>query len=225
MEIVVAVPSEVADAHRRPGQFAKLRVSDAGGRSHEGIFAMANAPNERCGEFAAFRFLLRTNNPEGGEAAQRLATMPIGAPLEISEPAGPGFDLTRAHGRCLCFVATGTAIAPVRAGVESLLASDIAPKAISLDHGLRSRAHLAFGSDLERYARAGISVHVHFSEPGPDGVVRGTLAHRALLGRLEAEQRMRDALVIAVGQSAMIAELRAEFVARGGLADDVVSNH
>lgn len=225
VELTIAVPAGLLEAHVRPGQFVKVRVLDANGAAQEGIFAMANAPGERVGEGPALRFLLRTNNPEGGEAAAHLASMQVGGALEISEPAGVGFDLSRARGRDLCFVATGTAVAPVRAGIESVRARPVGALATSLDLGLRSPAHLAVAADLDAYAREGIAVRVHYSEPREDGSVDGVLAHEALLARLEASGRASQSFVVAVGQPAMVKDLRARLVALGGRAEDVVSNH
>lgn len=225
VEVEIAVPPALAAAHARPGQFARLAVTDPTGTAHEGIFAMANAPGEPVGEGPALRFLLRTNNPDGGEAAARLATMPIGGAVRVSEPAGDGFDLARAEGRLLCFVATGTAIAPVRAGIEATLASALRPRAISLDLGLRSPAHLPIEADLARWAARGVEAHLHYSVPREDGTVAGARAHDALLARLEARGAAREAFVVAVGQPEMVRELRARFVALGGRADDVVSNY
>ncbi len=225
VQLTIAVHPGLLEAHLRPGQFVKVRVRDAVGALQEGIFAMANAPGEVVGPEPGLRFLLRTNNPEGGEAAARLASMPVGGVVEISEPAGEGFDLERARGRDLCFVATGTAIAPVRAGIEAARARPVGARATSLDLGLRSPAHLAITSDLETYRSEGIAVHLHYSAPREDGTVDGTLAHEALLRRLASSASASQTMVVAVGQPAMVKDLRARFVALGGRADDVVSNY
>jgi len=223
--LTISVHPGLLAAHLRPGQFVKVRVSDALGALQDGIFAMANAPGESVGPEPGLRFLLRTNNPEGGEAAARLASMPVGGAVEISEPAGAGFDLESARGRDLCFVATGTAIAPVRAGIEATRARPVGARATSLDLGLRSPAHLAIASELEIYRSEGIDVHLHYSAPREDGTVDGALAHEALLTRLASSGRAPETLVVAVGQPAMVKDLRARFVALGGRPEDVVSNY
>jgi NAD(P)H-flavin reductase len=229
IEIELAVSPALRAAHARPGQFVKVSVTDEVGARHEGIFAMANAPGEPVGAGVvgapSLRFLLRTNNPEGGEAAARLATLPLGDTLLVSEPAGEGFDLARAAGKRLCFVATGTAIAPVRAGLEAALTGASRPRAISLDFGLRSPAHLPIEAELARWSAAGVETHLHYSVPREDGTVSGTRAHDALLARLEATGTAHEAFVVAVGQPEMVKELRARLVALGGRAEDVVSNY
>lgn len=228
--VSIAVPPALRAAHVRPGQFVKVAVPTGVGASHEGLFAMSNAPFEDTREDGdppreTLRFLLRTNNPEGGEAADALASLPIGASILVSEPAGDGFDLAPSRGRHLAFVATGTAIAPVRAGIEHALARPPGALSISLDLGLRSLAHLANADDLARYRAAGLEVSVHYSTPEEDGSVRGALAHEALLERLVARERLRDTFVVAVGQPAMIEALRTRLLALGGDPADVVSNY
>jgi len=225
VELTITVHPGLLEAHVRPGQFVKVRVLDGHGAPQEGVFAMANAPGEVVGPEPGLRFLLRTNNPEGGEAAARLASMPVGGAVEISEPAGVGFDLTKARGRELCFVATGTAIAPVRAGIEAARARPVGARATSLDLGLRSPAHLAIARDLDIYRSEGIAVHLHYSTPREDGTVNGVLAHEALLERIETSGRAAESFVVAVGQPAMVKDLRARFVAPGGRPEDVVPNY
>lgn len=222
IEILLEVPASLRARHERPGQFVKVAVTGEDGVGHEGVFAMWNAPHDAA---PTLRFLLRTNNPEGGEAAARLASLPLGSEILVSEPAGSGFDLGRARGRHLAFVATGTAIAPVHAGIEHALGTDVAAVTLSLDLGLRSPAHLASGSDLDRQRTRGLEVHLHYSEPATDGSVVGTLAHEALLARLAERGLVKDTFVVAVGQPAMVKELRARVVSLGGEAADVVSNY
>lgn len=236
--VSIAVIPGLRALHVRPGQFVKMAVQGASGTQHEGLFAMSNAPLEDTtedggtdddgqpvGRIETLRFLLRTNNPEGGEAADTLATLRIGAPVLVSEPAGVGFDLTRAKDRHLAFVATGTAMAPVRAGIEHALARPSGARSLSLDLGLRSPAHLAHGAELARYRDANVDVHLHYSEPRDDGSVIGPMAHEALLARLLEADRVKDAFVVAVGQPSMVKDLRARLVALGADPADVVSNY
>ncbi len=181
---------------------------------------MWNAPHEDIDDEPSLRFLLRTNNPEGGEAAARLATAQQGAKVEVSDPAGQGFGLDRAEKRALHFVATGTAIAPIRAGIEEALIA-VNPTSISLDFGLRSAEHQPLEGDLKRYQSGRVAVHLHYSSVDAKGVIQGTQAHLALLQRLVDT----NALIVAVGQPAMVKDLRERFVLRGGKPEDVVSNY
>lgn len=209
--IDVLPPEGFAEDYRRPGQFCRIRVQD-----QEGIFAMFSAPAE-----PGARFLVRVGNPEGGEAADGMASLPDGAAIEMTLPAGAGFGLERARGRDLFFVATGTGIAPVRAAIEAVLPERTAFGAITLDHGVRSLAHLAIGRDIERWRGAGIDVHVHVSAPGPEGEVRGVTVQSALRAR---SPDLRDAAVVAVGQSSMLRALKDDVVALGGAAELFLTN-
>jgi ferredoxin-NADP reductase len=217
LAIELEAPEGSLAAYERPGQFCRVRVLGTEGTPFEGIFAMLSAPAERV-----LRFLIRTPNPEGGEAADRLAALDVGSPVEITFPAGDGFALDRAEACDVHFVATGTAIAPVRAAIETVLRRRDAFGALSLDHGLRSPTHLAIPTDVERWRAAGIDIHVHYSEPEPDGTVRGVRVQDAVIERVRDFSR---AAFVAVGQSAMIAELRDMVAARGGDPSLVLHNY
>lgn len=215
--IELSAAPRALDQFALPGQFCRVRVTTDEGEAHEGIFAMLSAPAER-----ALRFLIRTPNPEGGEAADALAQLAVGAPVEITDPAGDGFALARARGRDLFFVATGTAVAPVRSAIEHVLATRADYGALSLDHGLRSPGHLAIGDDVERWRAFGVDVRLHYSTPEPDGTVRGVRAHDVALERARDLSR---AAFVAVGQPAMVGELRELVAMRGGDPALVLHNY
>jgi NAD(P)H-flavin reductase len=202
----------------RPGQFVKMRVRAEDEQQHEGIFALASAPSER-----RLSFIVRTRNPEGGEAADRIAELSIGAPIEVTLPAGEGFALERAEGHDVALIAAGTAIAPVRSAMEVILASRAKYGAISVDYGLRSLAHLPIREDVDRWRARGIDVRLHLSSPRADGTIDGVLAHVAYLTRVGA--RARDQAIIAVGHSAMVREVRERVGALGGDPGLVLHNY
>lgn len=201
--VTVDPRDDFAAAHTRAGQFCKMRVD-----GEEGIFAMFSAPGE-----TPLRFLVRVGNPDGGEAADRLAELEAGAEVGITLPAGTGFDLDRARGRDVYFVATGTGVAPVRAAIEQVLRERTAYGVLALDHGVRSAAHLAIGDDIERWRRAGVEIHVCYSEIGDDGALCGETVQDALRGR---GPDFANAAVVAVGQPAMLESLLSQVVALGG---------
>jgi ferredoxin-NADP reductase len=218
VEIEVAAPEGALARFERPGQFCRVRVADAAGAAQEGIFAMFSAPHE-----GALRFLLRTPSPEGGEAADALGAMPVGSAVEITMPAGEGFPLERALERDVHFVATGTAIAPARAAIEAVLRARHRYGRLSLDHGLRSPAHLAIAGDAERWrTSAGMEVRLHYSVPAPDGTLRGVRAQDAVAEHVRDWSR---AAFVAVGQPEMVEELRAIVAARGGDPTLVLHNY
>lgn len=201
--VTVEPPAGFARAHRHAGQFCKVRVD-----GEEGIFAMFSAPGE-----SPTRFLVRVGSFEGGEAADRLASLPPGAAVEMTLPAGDGFALSRVRGRDVYFVATGTGVAPVRAALEEVLARREDYGALFLDHGVRSPAHLAIGEDIARWRAAGVDVRVCYSEVDAEGAVHGETVQASLRVR---EPDLSNAAVVAVGQPEMLEELLADVVALGG---------
>jgi ferredoxin-NADP reductase len=217
MTLELAAPVGALERFERPGQFCRVRVASDEGTAHEGIFAMLTAPSEM-----ALRFLIRTPNPEGGEAADRLAQLPIGSPLEITQPAGQGFDLERARGCDLYFVATGTAIAPVRSAIQYVLARRPDFGRLSLHHGLRSPEHLAITHDIERWKDTSVDIHLLYSVPGPQGELIGIRVQDALMDSVRSFEK---AAFIAVGQSAMVKELRSMVAERGGDPTLVLHNY
>lgn len=205
-------------AFKRAGQFVKIRVEGDAQKPHEGIFAIATAPFEE-----RMSFLARTNNPAGGEAADRIARMPIGAPLEVTLPAGVGFSLERAYGRDLAFVAVGTAIAPVRSALEVVLRDRAWYGALSLDYGLRSLEHLPFATDIERWRSLGVRVTLHVGRVRDDGTHDGVRAQDALFERLGLDAH--DVALLAVGHDALVREVRARHAEAGGEPHLVLHNY
>jgi NAD(P)H-flavin reductase len=214
----IVANEDALSAFLRPGQFVKMRVRGADDVLHEGIFALASAPGD-----GRLSFIVRTHNAEGGEAADRIAELSIGAPIEVTLPAGDGFALERAEGRDVAFIAAGTAIAPVRSALEVVLASRAKYGALSLDYGLRSLAHLPIAEDVDRWRARGVDVRLHVSSPRADGTIEGVLAHVAYLTR--AGQRARDSAIIAVGHSAMVRQVREQVAALGGDPELVLHNY
>ena len=214
----IAATEDALAAFVRPGQFVKMRVRAEDGALHEGIFALPSAPFER-----RLAFVARTSNPDGGEAADRVAVMAIGAGLEVTLPAGDGFPLERARGRDLAFVCVGTAIAPVRSALEVVLRDRASFGALSLDYGLRSLAHSPMPDDLDRWRMLGVRVALHVSSPRADGTVDGPRAQDALFARLGP--RTRGTAIVAVGHPALVADVRARVAAAGGDGSLVLVNH
>lgn len=215
--IEVQPPEGALMAYRRPGQFCRLRVAAANGELHESIFALMSTPAEKT-----FRFLVRTGNPVGGEGADRLAELDVGSPVEITLPTGDGFALERARGRDLYFVATGTAIAPVRAAIDEVLLDRASYGALSLDLGLRGPEYLAVASEIERWTEQGMTVRMHYSILDDAGNLQGVRVQDAVLGNLGELTR---AAFVAVGQSSMVKELRARVAELGGDPSLVLHNY
>ena len=190
----VEPPAAFLSAHTRPGQFCQIRIGE-----DKGYFAMLSPPG------AMPHFLVRIGNPAGGKAADALAALADGAAIEMTGPSGNGFGLERALGRDLRFIATGTGVAPVCAAIDHVLENRARYGAISLDHGLRTEAHLAIGGYLERWIGRGVEVRLAYSRVEDDGRLTGTTVQSSLR---TACPDLGDAAVVAVGQSGMLESLR-----------------
>lgn len=209
--VTIQPPPGFLDAYERAGQFCKIRVGE-----YEGIFAMYSTRREPLA-----RFLIRVGLPEGGEAADALAALPDGAPIEMTMPAGEGFALEKTEGCDVHFVATGTGVAPIRVAIEEVL--DRRPRygTLTFDYGVRSDAHLAVGAEIERWRRAGVHVEVHHSAPDERGIVRGTTVQEALTARADS---LAGAAIVAVGQPEMLEALRHEALRLGAHPERFLTN-
>ena len=199
----VAPVDGFVEAYARPGQFCQMGIGET-----VGIFAMFSTPGETIA-----RFLVRTDNPEGGEAAAELAELAPSTAIAMSLPAGDGFPLERARGRDVHFVATGTGVAPIHAAIETVLREPSAYGKLSLDYGLKSPAHCAIEDAIARWRSAGLDVEIAYSEVEPDGALSGRTVQDGLRARKVDFER---AAIIAVGQSAMIESLRVWLALEGG---------
>lgn len=203
-------PAAFAPAHTRPGQFCRIRVGDA-----EGIFSMLSRPG------AAPRFLVRVGNPNRRGVADALAERDDGAPIEMTLPAGDGFGLERVRGKDVHFVATGTGVAPICAAIETLLSERDAFGHISLDHGLRSEAHLAIPEDIARWRAAGVEVRIAYSRIDDDGTLSGTTVQESLRANVAS---LAGAAIVAVGQIEMLVSLRELVAELGGDPGALLTN-
>ncbi|MBX3275038.1 MAG: hypothetical protein KF729_32535 [Sandaracinaceae bacterium] len=206
----VEPPDGFLEAHARPGQFCRIRAGGA-----EGFFAMLSGPG------APPRFLVRVGNPDGGEAADALAALPPGSPIEMTLPEGRGFDLDRARGKDVCFVATGTGVAPVCAAIEHVLADRAAYGALRLDLGLKSAGHLALGPALERWRASGVTIEIAYSTLDAGGALAGASVQDNLRS---SGVDLARAAVVAVGQGAMLGALREVIRAAGGDPAGLITN-
>lgn len=215
----LGVAAEVRALYTRAGQFVELLPKRADGGVEKGFFALANAPFEG----STLDLLVRTDATSGGEAAALLMALPVGSSLASTPPLGAGFPLERIGERAVRVVATGTALAPARAAIVSLLAEG--KRVLSLDYGVRTPAHVALAADLDGFREKAVEVAVHYSEPDADGEgVVGALAHHALARRWTLASPRGEA-VIAVGQLEMVAEVRAHWRSLGGDPADVLHNY
>lgn len=202
-------PAGFLEAHTWPGQFCQIRLNDA-----SGIFALLSSPGE------APCFLVRIGGPEGS-AADALAALDDGSPVEVSQPAGDGFGLERARGRDVRFVATGTGVAPVCAAIDHVLRERDAYGEISLDYGVKSAAHVAIGPSIERWRDAGVDVRIAYSRIDETGGLVGSSVQDSLRA---AVRDLAGAAIVCAGQQEMLASLREIVAELGGDPDGLLTN-
>ncbi|MEZ4339336.1 MAG: hypothetical protein R3B82_22160, partial [Sandaracinaceae bacterium] len=111
--------------------------------------------------------------------------------------------------------------APVCAAIEQVLAERDAYGEVSLDLGLKSPAHMAIATEIERWRRLGVEVRVAYSRVDAEGQLEGTTVQESLRS---AHPDLAGAVVVAVGQNAMIATLRAVVAQSHGDPDAILTN-
>ncbi len=200
----VRLPVAHAHAHRRPGQGVKLRAPGAG----EGFFALASAPDPG----GAAELLVK----RGGRVADgAIAVARPGGALELTHPFGDGFPVEEAEGRDVLLFAAGSAIGPIRALVQHVIAHRNRFGRVTLFYGQRHRAEFAYRSEHLEWERRG--VRVVLCPSGADDAWQG------LRGRVQQVARSLafggvspvDAVAYVAGMTAMVEDVRRTLAAAG----------
>jgi len=179
-------------AYRHPGQYVRVETAD----ESAGIFALANPPGD-----AGFELLLK----RGGKLADKLAELPVGDPLVVSAPQGPGFPLGEARGRDLYLCAVGSGIAPIRAVIGAVLADRAAFGQVRLYEGQRTAADFAFARERPAWRAADIALIEVASQPIGDWP--GAVGY--VQAALRAERRdASNAVAFLCGMKAMVEGVR-----------------
>jgi NAD(P)H-flavin reductase len=150
--IALAVPPDLARAHRAPGQY--LRVGT--GPELEGTFALASAPGAGAPELLLKR---------GAKTADELAAIAPGGELWASSPMGQGFPIDDHGGRDVLLFAVGSGIAPIRAVIQHLAARRADYGGVRLYYGQRHAAEFAYRGDHDGWRARGIEIVLCCSQP------------------------------------------------------------
>jgi NAD(P)H-flavin reductase len=170
-----------------PGQYALLSrpgvqsESSAGStsirpRTEGEHFAMASAPEEED----PWEFLVR-KRPGMAEA---LFGLRAGDEVEIEGPMGKGFSIDDYRGFHLLLIGVGTALAPLRSVIRSVVRRRDDFGEVALYYGVLTPKHFCYPEELAAWPTLGITVHqtVTYGEKdwsGPVGFVQDLLArHR-----------------------------------------------
>jgi NAD(P)H-flavin reductase len=199
----VALPPALARAHERPGQVVKVHTHVG-----EAFFALATAPEAG----AAAELLVK----RGGKVADALLAAAVpGRAVEVTRPFGEGFPLAEAEGRDILLFAAGSAIAPIRALVQHLMAHRNRFGRVTLFYGQRHGAEFAYRAEHVDWERRGIRVVLCPSAEDD--------AWRGLRGRVQEVARSLDfggaapgeAVAFVSGMTAMVEDVRRTLAAAG----------
>ncbi|HEY6298842.1 MAG TPA: FAD-dependent oxidoreductase [Candidatus Binatus sp.] len=127
-----------------PGQFISITIP-LGDEMRSRPYSIASDPEERG------PFEICFNRVAGGRGVQWLFDRRVGDTLDFSGPFGT-FTIDRAPDAELCFIAEGTAIAPIRPMLKRALASPSASR-IHLIYAAPDRDHILYAAELEQLMR------------------------------------------------------------------------
>jgi NAD(P)H-flavin reductase len=199
----LALPPALARAHVRPGQVVKARTP-----AGEAFFALASAPDPG----AVADLLVK----RGGKVGDTLvATALPGAAVDLTVPFGNGFPVEDAEGRDVLLFAAGSAIGPIRALVQHVMAHRNRYGRVTLFYGQRHGAEFAYRGEHLDWERRGVRVVLCPSgEDDAWGGVRGRVtevARSLAFGGVQPE----DAVAFVAGMTAMVDDVRRTLAAAG----------
>ena len=188
---------DFVSAHQTPGQYVFAR---APGFDDARPFALANPPG------AAPAILYKSDDD---------VTDWVGQDLKLSGPQGPGFPIALAAGAPAVFIATGTALAPLRAALVSDGQRALTSTQVLV--GARTPDAVCFRDDLDALRAAGATVTVTVTVPDADwaGAVGRVQAH------LDTLTLTAETWAFVCGQFEMQTETKAALIERG-LSDEKV---
>lgn len=194
-----------------PGQVAVLGMGDVG----ESYFAIASAPEDRDG----MEFLIR----KGQRVSEALFTVKKGGKVRGKGPLGKGFPVDQYLGRDLILAAVGSAIAPMRSVLRSIVHRRSTFGNVVLVYGTRQPQDFPFLDEMENWQQARIKVILTSSRPegrewrGKTGYVQ---AHFA-----EALVALQHPVAMVCGMKAMIEQSRDALIRLGLVPNDILTNY
>jgi len=208
----VALPPSHARVHERPGQVVKVRTPVG-----EAFYALATAPDPG----GAAELLVKRGHRVSDALAQ--AAVP-GQSVELTHPFGAGFPLAEAEGRDVLLFAAGSAIAPIRALVQHLVAHRNRFGRITLFYGQRHGGEFAYRGEHLDWERRGVRVVLCPSAEDD--------AWQGLRGRVQEVARSLafggaapgEAVAFVSGMTAMVDDVRRTLAAAGVPPERVRAN-
>ncbi len=136
-----------------PGQVAVLGLPEHG----EGYFAIASAPEDK----GILEFLVK----DGEGVAGAIFRLSKGEGLQVKGPLGKGFPIDNYKGRDVLIQAVGSAIAPMRGVIASIMRRRSDFKNVTAIFGVRHSADFPFADELDNWRKADIEIIVTLSRP------------------------------------------------------------
>jgi NAD(P)H-flavin reductase len=203
-------PEGGASSYVEPGQY--VSVGPSGNSTY---FVLAGEPGA-----STWEVLVRA----GGDVADALLALAVGAEVELSSALGHGFPLAEAEGRMLFVLATGSGVAAVRPVLHARIRAGLAAST-EVFLGVRSQAEVPLKGELQARRGEGVRVTVCFSREAVAGAPSGYVQD-ALHGRVtELGERAKRAMIFAAGTSAMIRGARETARVLGLDETDVRTNY
>lgn len=208
----VHLPPALARAHLRPGQVVKARTP-----AGEAFFALASAPDPG----ATADLLVK----RGGKVGDTLIAMAqTERTIALTQPFGNGFPVEEAEGRDVLLFAAGSAIGPIRALVQHLMAHRNRYDRVTLFYGQRHGAEFAYRSEHLDWERRGVRVVLCPSAEDD--------AWRGVRGRVQEVARSLafggappgEAVAFVAGMTAMVDEVRRTLATAGVPPERVHAN-
>ncbi len=201
----IGLPPELASAHDRPGQVVKVHAAGS-----DAYFALASAPSTD----GVVDLLVK----RGGRVADAaIAAAAPGSGLGVSAPFGKGFPVEEARGRHVLLFAAGSAIAPIRALVQHIIAHRDEFNRVTLFYGQRHGGDFAYTREHPEWERGGVSVVLCPSQedeawPGVRGRVQEVASSLAFGGSPPEES-----IAFVCGMTAMVDDVKAT-LSRAGIS-------
>ncbi len=194
-----------------PGQLVVLSLPGL----KPAYFAIASAPEEQ----GYLDVLIRKGKGTSGA----IYDLEVGAEIEVSNPTGKGFPLDNHKGKNLLLISVGTAIAPMRSVLRSLLRRRGEFGEVMLFQGVLTPHHFPYEDEMKDWSRQGIQVYrtVTFPEntgwTGYSGFVQGVLE--------EVRPNPHNTIVFLAGMKEMIEQTTELLIRLGFKAEDILLNY
>lgn len=194
-----------------PGQVAVLGVEGSG----ESYFAIASAPEDK----GALQFLVK----DGKGAAGAIFAMKPGDAVQVKGPVGKGFPIDSYRGRDVIIEAVGTAIAPMRSVIRSIMQRRADFGKVTAIFGVRVPEDFPFTDETDAWKEAGIETVLTISRP--EGT--GWEGHRGYV-QVHCEEAMGDLekpVALVCGMKEMMQQSREELCRLGVDGCEVLTNY